>query len=185
MIISSLINVIKRTMEPSIYRFKFTQEFTEILSEFAKVHQYDERKDFKEAWKKWAEEYEEVIEREVERLKSTGCKGDIIDKMFKSARYYYRKKINKFSEPKERSQYVGNNKEFIQHIDSHLIQNINIKPSESYVLFCKNNTTIIMDEIKHFLSQNISDNYEIERKIKKTYKNRYFLLTQSVKTEKI
>jgi len=185
MIISSLINVLKEQMDPSIYRFKFSQDFAELLSEFAKVHQYDERKIFKEEWKKWSEEYEEVIEREVERLKSNGCKGDIKDKMFKSARYYYRKKVNKMTEPKERSQYVGNNKEFINEIDSHLIKNIHIKPSESYVLFCKNNTHIIMDEIKHFLSHNISDNSEIERKIKKTYKNRYFLLTQSVKTEKI
>ena len=175
----------KNTMEPSTYRFKFNQDFVDLLSEFAKVHQYDERKDFKEEWKKWMEEYEEAIEREVERLKSTGCKGDIKDKMFKSARYYYRKKANKFPEAKERSQYVGNNKEFINQIDSHLIQNIHIKPSDSYVLFCKTNTKIIMDEIKHFLSQNITDNSEIERKIKKTYKNRYFLLTQSVKTEKI
>ena len=172
-------------MEPSIYRFKFSQEFAELLSEFAKVHQYDERKDFKEAWKKWSIDYEEAIEREVERLQSTGCKGDIKDKMFKSARYYYRKKINKLTEPKERSRYIGNTKEFINDVDSHLLTNIHIKPSESYVLFCKNNTQIIINEIKHFLSQNISDNSEIERKIKKTYKNRYFLITQSVKTEKI
>lgn len=176
---------LKEQMEPSIYRFKFNQDFADILSEFAKVHQFDERKDFKEAWKKWSEEYEDAIEREVERLQSTGCKGDIKDKMFKSARYYYRKKPNKLAEPKERSQYVGNNKEFIQQIDTHLLQNIHVKPSESYVNFCQTNTKIIMDEIKHFLSQNISDNSEIERKIKKTYKNRYFLLTQSVKTEKI
>jgi hypothetical protein len=172
-------------MEPSIYRFKFNQDFTEILSEFAKVHQYDDRKDFKEAWQKWSLEYEEVIEREIERLQSNGCKGDIKDKMFKSARYYYRKKTNKLFEPKERSQYIGNTKEFINEIDSHLLENIHIKPSESYILFCKNNTKIVVDEIKYFLSQNISEDNEIERKIKKTYKNRYFLLSQSVKTEKI
>ena len=66
-----------------------------------------------------------------------------------------------------------------------LSNNIHIKPSDSYILFCKNNTKIVVEEIKYFLSQNISEKDEIERKIKKTYKNRYFLLTQSVKTEKI
>jgi len=172
-------------MEPSIYRFKFNQDFVEILSEFAKVHQYDDRKDFKEAWNKWTLEYEEVIEREIARLQSNGCQGDIKDKMFKSARYYYRKKTNKSSEPKERSQYVGNTKEFINHIDSHLLENVHIKPSDSYLVFCKNNTKLLVDEIKYFISQNIYERDEIQRKIKKTYKNRYFLLSQSVKTEKI
>ena len=34
------------------YRFKFSVEFSELLNNFAKIHQYDERKDFKEEWKK-------------------------------------------------------------------------------------------------------------------------------------
>jgi TctA family transporter len=35
----------------SIYRYKFTQEFMDELYKFSKIHQYDERADFKEAWK--------------------------------------------------------------------------------------------------------------------------------------
>jgi hypothetical protein len=38
----------------NIFRFKFKDEFTGELYKFAKIHQYDHRKDFKEAWKKWA-----------------------------------------------------------------------------------------------------------------------------------
>ena len=33
-----------------IYRFKFTEQFMEELYKFSKIHQYDDRKDFKEAW---------------------------------------------------------------------------------------------------------------------------------------
>jgi hypothetical protein len=40
---------------PTIYRFKFTEEFMEYLHNFSKIHQYDERKDFKEAWNIWIE----------------------------------------------------------------------------------------------------------------------------------
>ena len=35
------------------FRFKFSQEFTEQMANFAKIHQYDDRKAFKEAWQEW------------------------------------------------------------------------------------------------------------------------------------
>ena len=57
--------------------------------------------------------------------------------------------------------------------------------TESHLAFYCMKATDWIANGKHFLSQNISDNSEIERKIKKTYKNRYFLLSQSVKIEKI
>ena len=34
----------------TIYRFKFTDSITELLSEFSKIHSYDTRKDYKAAW---------------------------------------------------------------------------------------------------------------------------------------
>ena len=48
-----------------IYRYQFTDEFMEILSHFSKIHQYDDRKDFKEAWTIWSEENEEEIHKEI------------------------------------------------------------------------------------------------------------------------
>ena len=86
-----------------IYRFKFTEEFMEVLYEFSKIHQYDERKDFKEAWKIWVEENETIINQETTRLNDLGYKGDILDKMFKSARYYFRKKSSEKKQPTQRS----------------------------------------------------------------------------------
>ena len=35
----------------NIYRYKFTTEFMNDLFIFSKIHQYDHRSDFKEAWK--------------------------------------------------------------------------------------------------------------------------------------
>ena len=75
-----------------IYRFKFTEDFMSELYKFSKIHQFDDRKDFKEAWKIWTEENEQIIDSEMCRLLHLGYNGDVLDKMFKSARYYFRKK---------------------------------------------------------------------------------------------
>jgi hypothetical protein len=76
------------------YRFEFSKSFIDELSRFSKVHQYDERRAYKEAWVRWKSNIEisEIISVEVRRLESIGYMGDIEDKMFKSGRYYFRKK---------------------------------------------------------------------------------------------
>ena len=76
----------------NIFRYKFSDEFTGPLYQFSKIHQYDHRKDFKEAWNIWIEENDDLVNKEAKRLSELDYKGDIIDKMFKSARYYFRKK---------------------------------------------------------------------------------------------
>lgn len=81
-------------MSLNIYRYNFENEFAQSLYIFAKIHQYDNRHDFKEAWNVWIEDNNEMIELEINRLRLLDYKGDILDKMFKSARYYFRKKNN-------------------------------------------------------------------------------------------
>ena len=78
--------------DKTIFRYKFSEPVVEDLHNFAKIHQYDDRVSYNEAWIQWTEENKELISRESERLKSLDYDGDIVDKMFKSARYYYRKK---------------------------------------------------------------------------------------------
>jgi len=39
-------------------RYKFSKEVTDMLSVFAKLHQYDGSKDYKEAWNNWIKEEE-------------------------------------------------------------------------------------------------------------------------------
>jgi len=83
--------------EPNVktFRFEFGKEFIAELSRFSKVHQFDERRTYKEEWQKWKmiREIDEVITKEIRRLEESGYKGDIEDKMFKSGRYYFRKKV--------------------------------------------------------------------------------------------
>ena len=77
-----------------IFRHDFGEKFMEELEQFAIIHKYDDRKDFKDAWNKWTEKdsIRTQIIQEVDRLQNSGYKGDVLDKMFKSARYYFRKK---------------------------------------------------------------------------------------------
>jgi len=162
----------------SIYRYKFTQEFMDELYKFSKVHQYDDRTAFKEAWEEWVEDEEELIEAETTRLEELGYDGDILDKMFKSARYYFRKKSTSKPEPKQRRKYIGVQKELLDIMDSHIsrgLTNDDYKPSEGFNNFCINNVDSLKTEVARLLENEVDSN-EIMNKIKKTYKNRYFMI---------
>ena len=163
----------------SIYRYKFTDDFTKEMYAFSKIHQYDHRNDFKEAWNNWIEENDNLVDDEVRRLTNLGYDGDVLDKMFKSARYYFRKKNNEQKEPQRRRVYIGAQKELLDSMDKHIITNINnqdYKPSDGFTMFCKENMEILKEEVIRLCNSGFTDHNEIKDKIKKTYKNRYFIL---------
>ena len=85
-------NTVNNDINKNIYRYKFTDDFTSELFKFSKIHQYDHRKDFKEAWNQWLEANDEIVSNEERHLTNHGYEGNILDKMFKSARYYFRNK---------------------------------------------------------------------------------------------
>ena len=165
----------------NIFRYKFTEGFTIELYKFSKIQQYDHRSDFKEAWNVWTEENEDLVDEEIRRLSNLGYDGDILDKMFKSARYYFRKKSTEKKEPQKRRVYVGVQKELLESMDKHIINNINdkeYKPSEGFTIFCKENTETLQKEVSRLCKCGLTDHIEIKNKIKKTYKNRYFMLVK-------
>jgi hypothetical protein len=163
----------------NIFRYKFTEEFMEELYQFSKIHQYDERKVFKESWTVWTEENDEIISKEVRRLTELGYEGDILDKMFKSARYYFRKKSTEKKEPCKRREYVGVNRLLLGKMDEHIYSNIahdDYKPSDGFDHFCKENVDLLKEEITKLYKSGLKESIEIKNKIKKTYKNRYFII---------
>uniref|UniRef100_A0A6C0ISJ5 Uncharacterized protein n=1 Tax=viral metagenome TaxID=1070528 RepID=A0A6C0ISJ5_9ZZZZ len=171
-------NNVKKVVQ--IFRFKFTPEFMDELFEFSKIHQYDERKDFKEAWLEWVEDNKEIVECEIDRLNDLGYDGDIVDKMFKSARYYFRKKSVEKKEPKARRQYIGVSKDLLDAMDTHIEENIadsSYQPKNGFIAFCKDNEILVKEVITNMIEKGIHESSEIQDKIKKTYKNRYFKFT--------
>jgi hypothetical protein len=163
----------------NIYRYKFTEDFTNEMYKFSKIHQYDHRKDFKEAWKIWLENNDEIVSDEVRRLSNLGYNGDILDKMYKSARYYYRKKSTEKKAQKKRRAYQSVQKNLIQAMDDHVKTHINeedYKPSEGFDRFCKENLDLLKEEVSILCKNGFTNSEEIKQKIKKTYKNRYFII---------
>ena len=169
----------KNNPNVNIFRYKFTDEFTGELFKFSKIHQYDHRKDFKEAWNIWTEDNDGIVSEEVRRLTNLGYDGDILDKMFKSARYYFRKKSTEKKEPVKRRDYIGIQKDLLDAMDDHIKSNIsddNYKPSEGFDEFCKANIDLLKEEVNILCRNGFTNSTEIKNKIKKTYKNRYFLI---------
>ena len=165
----------------NIYRYKFTDNFTQELYKFSKIHQYDHRKDFKDAWSVWSECNDDIVSTEVKRLTNLGYKGDILDKMFKSARYYFRKKSTEKKAPVTRCQYVGVHKDLLDSMDHHIeinIRNAEYKPSEAFNNYCATNIDLLQEEVNRLIKIGLKDSTEIGNKIKKTYKNRYFLFVK-------
>ena len=163
-----------------IYRFKFTEKFMKQLYNFSKIHQYDKRTDFKEAWNVWIEENGSDITEEVRRLCNLGYEGDILDKMFKSARYYFRKKSTEKKEPIQRRPYISLNKELLDAMNKHIEEHIykaDYQPKTGFIIFCKDNEKILKETINNIFNKGITESRLIEDTIKKMYKNRYFILT--------
>jgi len=169
-----------------IFRYTFSDEFNEVLYEFAKIHQYDDRHAFKDGWEEWSNRIDihPLIEKEITILIEKGFIGDIKDKMYKSARYYFRKKpsiANK--KEKERKEYIGFSSKILQSMNEHIRKLINenskIPPAKAYDEYCQtdDHKTIIMEEIQ-LLKQNEIEikKEELVIKFKKTYKNRLFQL---------
>lgn len=162
-----------------IFRYKFDAAFVTEMYVFSKIHQYDHRKDFKEAWDVWVADNEELVSSEVRRLNNLGYVDDIIDKMFKSARYYYRKKSTEKRPPAKRRKYVAVDKDLLSAIDLHIKTGIgreNYKPASGFVDFCNNNVEMIKTEIASLKKAGFVNHTDIKNKMKKTYKNRYFVL---------
>ena len=105
------------------YRFKLSTDIVEELSYFAKLHQFDNRADYKDAWKLWTEDKKDEILRETNRLKEQGYKGDVNNKLYISARYYYKNLSTNTEEKKQkpRDKYVSCTLDMILSMDDKII----------------------------------------------------------------
>lgn len=162
--------------ESQIFRFKFSDEFIGQLTPFAKLHQHSDRNTYKEEWKRWVENNDEIILNETNRLTELGYNGDITDKMYKSGRYYFRNK--KEQQPRKRRQYVSIEHEVIEIMDTYINSNLDTKPSVSYGHFCESYSTQLDEEMTRLLDEGLTRD-TIKDKFKKTFKNRYFLITKA------
>jgi len=164
-------------MGKKTYRFKFSSTFLDMLTRFSIVHQYDTPKDFKEAFESFKDDFKNEIQSEIDILNKNGYEGDAVDKMYKSARYYFKKKDYSQKNKTEniRRKYIRQDRDFICAIDDHVESVIGErKPSQGYELF-KEECVEEYNKEQERLSEYFDEKIDIEKKIKKTYKNRYFI----------
>ena len=182
-----------------VLRFEFAGALIEQVTAFANVHRYDDRKTYKEAWTAWLahDEIAALMKTEVERLNALGYKGDVADKLFKSGRYYFRGKTNKGSDERNernernkdshaellRKKYVLLNRKMLDEMDDHIecgLRSAEYTPAGGFADFCNTNaqSELYRSEVAR-LSELMPTGDAVHDKLKKTYKNRYFMLTKA------
>ncbi len=171
----------KSTDSIPILRFNFTPTFMTLLSSFSKIHEFDSRQDFKNAWKLWSEDNKTLIQDETLRLQQSGFTGNVHDKMFKSVRYYFRQKYTAPAAQPPRKNYESMHKPILSAIDTQIKSIINdssISPANGFDSFCTEQMNLIIEAIRisYPTTQPISRDMIISytNRLKKTYKNRFY-----------
>lgn len=176
-----MVTIVEQDFSLPIYRFKFSDPFMDLLRNFANHHRFDEPSVFKERWMRWSccdSNINEIVKEE-KRLVDCGYKGDIEDKMFKTVRYYLKNKSVEKKEPKKRRKYISISKSIIETMDEHIEETAlseNMKPAVAYNNYSSHSvySDMIDKEVDRLIKMEI-DEATVINKIKKTYKNRYYL----------
>jgi len=207
-------------MHHRVLRFEFSSQLVELVTAFANVHRYDDRKTYKEAWAQWmaGAEVADLFATEVARLKALGYKGDAADKLYKSGRYYFRTReptvqrsslwphtppsvatstpndangVRRGLGPKATALNLGSPRKYVllnhallgamdAHIERSMQSNDEYTPAMGFSEFCKLHArdAVLLSEIARLVE--IRDaTRDIHQKLKKTYKNRYFMMVKN------
>jgi len=190
------------TTHHRVLRFEFSPAVIHAVTAFVGTHRYDDRKTYKEAWTAWllTGDIAALLDAEHARLNNLGYTGDVADKLFKSARYYFRGKLQQQSQQqaqqqqqsqqRRRQKYVSVNRSLLDAMDAHIERGITT-PAAGFADFCTAHTedAVLKTEVASLFERYNQTNQtnetkimkEILDKLKKTYKNRYFMQMQMCK----
>ena len=164
-----------QTSVTPIFRFKFTQQFQEKLVAFTKIHKFDDTGIFRENWEEWLEENKVSVMDETRNLENLGYSGDVKTKMYKSVRYYYKDKSETTVKPKKRRVYISLDRDILDRIDNHIDKHKESKPAVAYLHFINTIDKELLEKTKIMIMASGLDKDQTEQKLKKTYKNRFFI----------
>ena len=195
----------------TILRFNFSEDIVSRIAYFSKLHQFEDRHSYKTNWDHWVEENHLILEEEIRRLTNNGYHGDVIEKMYKAGRYYFRKKQAQVqvqaqaqvqaqvqvqvqaqaqvqvqddtkNAVKKNSKYTTMNKAVLEEMDNHIIASMRADraytPAGGYTDFCERYAALLLIETERLKLTEQLNEEDITNKIKKTYKNRYFIVTR-------
>ena len=160
-------------------RFNISQEMTDLLIGFHEKNKDLGKNEYKKQWEQFTQDNNDTINTEERSLVNAGFNGNLTRKMFTSVRYYLSKKTNDKNDPKERRAYVHIDKPILEAMNDHIVSNKDngdFTPAIGYKeFFEQNEQQLIIEKNRLKTTSDLSDK-EIDFKIKKTYKNRYFIL---------
>jgi hypothetical protein len=168
------------------HHFNYSEEFATMLASFATIHLEDDNNTFKTAWKEWVETHSSIMQSEIQKMKDEGYSGSVEDKMYFSARYYYRKRaikeqnllVETTDDDKSRKKYESIEKPLLNKMREHILSQIylqdncsmvdgeivsNMTPSKSFKHYCLENVCLSEDSI-----------------LKKHYKNLYWRISKQI-----
>ncbi len=151
-----------------VFRFTFSDEITTELYEFNRIHQFNDKPAYKEAWKKWCESHQELIDKETTRLTQLGFQGDVLGKMYHSCRYYIRNQFIKEKPEKKTTRKTRTiiPKQLLHDMDQYIQSHSSEKPIDAYRLYLRTN----------------GDQFESHQDVHKAFMNRYYVIKQKNKT---
>lgn len=190
----------KNINESRIYRFKVQNaELFSAMKEFAGTHKFESKEVLKESFESWyqSEEIGALIESEenyLARYHYDFNHNNMKNKIFKSIKYYFIKNMLKSMNLGEVPEKSNKNrqksstsfkikKSFIECAKNHLkssIYNHDFKPNTSFQDFLEKYTDIIQSEKSRFDDELVTD---FDAKLKKMYKNQYYVLHTSMSNE--
>ena len=179
--------IMTNTNTQTIYRYKFNIEVMNEIAAFSKIHQYDDRHAYREAWNRWKDNQRDLVDAEAQRLAGLGYTGSVDEKMYNAGRYYFRKKPQASAaatKKQDRRGYISMSSEVIVAMDTHIRRIIgedDFTPASGYTGFCEMNVPVLEKEIRRIRKKDPSSVDLLVGKFKKTYKNRYYLLSRSKK----
>lgn len=160
-------------VDKKVFRYKFSDEIVELMQDFSKIHKFDTREIYNDNWNLFIEANKHAIDIEQQRLNDIGYEGCIKDKMYKSTRYYFKKKSKGFEtpdkEPVKRKKYVTVGKDILDSMYEHIKNNIskdNYKPDTGFNEF----ENVIKRSVTGYENLKSDD----KSKYKKAYKNMYY-----------
>lgn len=140
------------------YSFRFSPQFTALLSEFGASSAGLALRDFRAAWERFAQENSDLVGAEADGLARLGFQGDVLRKMFLSARHYHGRPEKKRGQAPRRVDATWERydsdlyKAMRAHVESHLKE----RPKRAYELFIG------------------KGGYDDTERLKRAYKNMYY-----------
>jgi len=173
------------------YRFDFSSEVGELLATFSDNHESEKYKVFQLSWSSWInkDDVREILTKECDRLQQEGYKGDIWDKMYKSARYYYKKRalVNNKEDNNvivKRSPNIKFSTNYLKQLQENIVSQlknnitdknlITLSQVEAFDKFCTSNKKNIIEELQLIKQKNGDLPHDIIKKVKKTFRNHFY-----------